>query len=449
LGRMSRGGKRLATVSKQAPIDRVADVLASLQDSTIKFSQRTEFLNSLQVLLNDANARAVRGGPEQLEAFVSKNMDTLSEVVRVLLDYIAKQKHPLVVAATLHCVGTLVYGELMATQFGGPWRSLAIETIHMLRNNNKQIFDATLGVLFALYRAKSLSFAYIASTPGGLLLEILSGPRSSGGGASSAGAVLVPGGTNVSKIVAWLDSAGKMDVEAALRAAAQIAESSKSGDVAATTPSVSHQQVESSAVVQSHLLDALRKISPLIAHREEVARDASISLSVSYLTLHALHSRYSFASFTAFVKDLQDAPLSEVRGLVAAGNADLQSVFEAIDKAAPRGAEKLTSNLLQNLIKAASDMVVFRDSAVAASLAASAAIASTVPTTPPRMSLESAGGTGDVGQEDSSGASDSEPAFTGGESLIHSDPPLQQPQQQGDESAESADEVTPTKKINF
>jgi hypothetical protein len=152
---------------------------------------------------------------------------------------------------------------------------------------------------------------------------------------------VVSGGSNIAKVVTWLDSVAKSDLDAAIRMCA--VQSRKVPDA-----NDDLRQLERSDQ-QLCLLEALRRVSFLLSHREEATREHGIALVVNYLTLYVLAGHFSQEALSQLASPL------DAKGL-ARDSAEMLVALEALEKLSARSYEKAMAAVNQAVSRVSSEL---------------------------------------------------------------------------------------------
>jgi len=268
-------------------LEELREVLLSLRSADQKWAERTQRLARLGQLV---------GCSESCNASTNSTTMLLTEAISALVDALTKQNNPHVLRAAIgavRCVGEC--GSQLLGVVGVAWRQLLLETIHLLRAAAKPVHDEAREVLGMMHaRGRVLSLA--ALTP--MLEEILAGPSrgakggagsssssgSGGGSGSSAG-----GASNTARVVQWLDSVCRAELDKASRQF-----STAHSDAYRPSP---FDKVDSAAV--------LARLRPLLVHREEATRDATLDWAANVLLLDMLQACPSVAVLISTSKQAQ------------------------------------------------------------------------------------------------------------------------------------------------
>ena len=157
-------------------------------------------------------------------------------------------------AVAVAAVGDAVAGHAGC---GTIWRSLLLETVHLLRHANRSVSEGAKESLTALH-GRSVSLQSL--TP--LLEDLLGGPRGRGEGAAF----------NTVRVVLWLTELADREMGPSSGQARASVTAETSGDIARVFP-----RVDASLAVQ--------RCKPLLQHREEATRDAAMGLMARLLAI--------------------------------------------------------------------------------------------------------------------------------------------------------------------
>jgi len=211
-------------------------LLHQLKDDQVKWSHRAQLL-------------------QQLRSCATSDPTLLPEVLGELVVNITKQKNPNVVRAAAECVAFVSDAVTGHAGCGATWRSLLVETVHLLRHANKSVVEGAKESLGAMH-GRSLSLSALSP----LLEDIIAGPRARAEGVAF----------NTVRVTQWLsDLADK-----------ELAVTGVVSDAQEDGPARAFPRVD----VPSSLL----RCRPLLQSKEEATRDSASALMARLLSMDAL-----------------------------------------------------------------------------------------------------------------------------------------------------------------
>lgn len=228
-------------------LEKLREILTRLKDDDLKWSERTEVLKRLQLCPG------------------CKDSQYITDVISVLINSITKQKNPHVLCASVSCIRILGDSASNHVNCAVAWRSLLLESIHLMRVASKPVVEEARSALDSLH-GKCLSLGHLSL----MLDEIFAGPRGKGSG----------GASNSTKIVQWLDNIANIELNfiaqkilfgSSINSNIKIIRpsSSNSSSRIVVTGELFYEKVDISATFQ--------RCKQLLLHREESTREAAVA----------------------------------------------------------------------------------------------------------------------------------------------------------------------------
>jgi hypothetical protein len=229
-------------------LEDLRDILTRLKDDDLKWSERTEVLKRLKLCPG------------------CKDSQYITDVISVLINSITKQKNPHVLCTSVSCIRILGDSASNHVNCAVAWRSLMLESIHLMRVVSKPVVEEARHALDSLH-GKCLSLGHLSL----MLDEIFAGPRGKGSG----------GASNSTKIVQWLDNIATIELN--FIAQKLLFGSSIIGpNIRIIRPSSSNSA--SRTIVNGELFyekvdisNTFQKCKQLLLHREESTREAAVA----------------------------------------------------------------------------------------------------------------------------------------------------------------------------
>ena len=295
-------------VNKPRDIEEVRELLAKLKDDETKWNERADSL------------RRMYSNP------ACDDPSLITEVITIIMTNIKRQKNPHVLKAAVACVSVVGDSPAVQTQ-GVAWRSLLLETIHLLRTASKPVYEESLETLESLH-GRSVSLGQLT----GMIDDVLAGPRGRG----------TDGASNSAKVISWLDQKARVESNFLLR---------KSFGLPINTSTLSFDRVDAAVL--------FNKCRHLIMHREEATRDAVVGF-VSAIIAYDIIQSTDKASLLKLLKKMEENMKSPSVSLTLMRHVSggLSSSFAEIEKTAPRMYERIvgyTSQTLLSLISEAAE----------------------------------------------------------------------------------------------
>ena len=178
----------------------IKELIAALRNPDMKWSERTQRLQRLcEIGLGCAGASSANELNAQGAAGDKLVMDTIS----VLRDTLMKQNNPHILKAALKCLPTVCSGARHRVSCTVAWKSLILESIHMIRSASKASEEAKEALEFLHSSTLALPKhdaermqPCVTMSANWHLREIIFGPRSKGS----------KGASNSAKVIQWLQS---------------------------------------------------------------------------------------------------------------------------------------------------------------------------------------------------------------------------------------------------
>lgn len=216
-------------------IERLREIIARLKDVDMKWSERTELLKTLQE--NPACGDSLH----------------VSEVIGVIIETLTKQKNPHVIRAAVRCIRDIGHSSIVLMTAAVAWRTLLLESIHLLRVAAKPIYEEARDSLTALH-GRSISIAYLSN----MFDDIFAGPRGKG----SSGA------SNTARVIQWLETIGLTEIKYNAQRIMQC------------SPDLFYEKIDTAS--------SLQRCKSLLFHREELTRDAAVGICALFLVYDIL-----------------------------------------------------------------------------------------------------------------------------------------------------------------
>jgi hypothetical protein len=302
--------------------EELKELIAQLRDPDLKWADRTQCLQRLSEMgvscagASETYANAATGGTGAVETANSAAGDkVVMDTIGVLRDTLMKQNNPHVRKSALRCLPTISQDIRHRASCAVAWKSLLLESIHMIRTINKVMEEAREALDF-LHSAGSndrkqpcLSLHQLS----GHFEEIILGPRGKGAAGKSA--------SNTCKVIQWVQSMCSTELEASITALATLRSSS-------FKPSV-YERVDIGLL--------LKKCKTTFQHREEATREAMAQLGAILITMDVLQviaDSSAFAALAAVV--LKEGGDNHEATLIKAMSSSCTSGMQEMKKAAPR-----------------------------------------------------------------------------------------------------------------
>lgn len=223
-------------IDKRNPrdIEKLREIIARLKDD-MKWSERTELLKTLQ------------------ENPACGDSSHVSEVIGIVIENLTKQKNPHVLRAAVRCIRDIGSSSMVLMTAAVAWRTLLLESIHLLRVAAKPIYEEARDSLSALH-GRSISVSYLS----GMFDDIFAGPRGKGSG----------GASNTARVIQWLESIGLTEIK-------YNAQRILSGNA-----DLFYEKIDTAT--------SLQRCKSLLFHREEVTREAAVGMCALLLVYDIL-----------------------------------------------------------------------------------------------------------------------------------------------------------------
>lgn len=270
--------------------EELREIIARLRDPDMKWADRTQNLQRLvEVGVSCAGASersATFGTADNTDVAVAVAVVTGDKVVMdtisVIRDTLMKQNNPHVLKSALRCLPTISHGVRHRASCAVAWKSLLLESIHMIRTVAKVCEEARIALDYLHSGGQEarhqpcLSLSQLS----GHFEEIILGPRGKG----TAG----KGASNTCKVIQWLQSIGSAELHASVMALATL-------DTHHFRPSV-YERVDIGML--------FKKSKSTFQHREADTREAMVNLSSILITLDVLQVTVDARSFTSLTTTL-------------------------------------------------------------------------------------------------------------------------------------------------
>jgi len=294
-------------------IEKLREIIARLKDVDMKWSERTELLKTLQE--NPACGDSLH----------------VSEVIGIIIETLTKQKNPHVIRAAVRCIRDIGHSSMVLMTAAVAWRTLLLESIHLLRVAAKPIYEEARDSLTALH-GRSISIAYLSN----MFDDIFAGPRGKG----SSGA------SSTSRVIQWLETIGLTEIKYNAQRILQC------------SPDLFYEKIDTAS--------SLQRCKNLLFHREEVTREAAVGICALFLVYdilqcseHALDQTMTLPSITKKLFKLATDNASHNKDISKYGHASnsttivryisssCAAILIEIDKVANRVHEKVMATTLQ------------------------------------------------------------------------------------------------------
>ena len=268
--------RRSNSFSLSKELDEVRESLQLLNDLDLKWAERVEALRKLHTALINISGHSVHG-PEIPNAI-------LSEIISSLIQCVIKQKNPHVLRSAVCCIRVVGAFVSLSSTCSLSWKSLLLETIHLLRSVNKPVYEEAKDTLLGLQigSAGTPKWTLNMSQLNVLLPDIIAGPRGKGSGAAS----------NSNKVVQWLDSMICNEVDNYidyLSIKSEIYNNINGND---NNNNNNNNNNDIKLCDKADVGGILTKGYQLLLHREEVTRDAAVNMAGSLLIYDILQTAY-------------------------------------------------------------------------------------------------------------------------------------------------------------
>lgn len=297
-----------AVAAKEGSMWRLKEALQGLKDSahsstsdkptSLKWNERSELLVSIASQLRELSiASASSSSPEEpmvSSEEVSMHVNTFTELVLLLTDIVTKKVNPQMLSSSMLCLQALQCGEVLwsHSHCSVPWRHLVLESIHLLRSNNKHVQECARNALTHLYTAKSITLPLLE----GMLDEVIVGSRVQAANHlhphlqhlhsnnNNNSKTLLHSAANTSRVIQWLDSliVAELDGLIADDGYIPVGVGKDRSDREAATRGARRRRIGVGCL--------LRRCGQLLAHREEVTRESSTALTTHLLALDVLQN---------------------------------------------------------------------------------------------------------------------------------------------------------------
>ena len=243
------------------------EALQLLSDPDYKWADRVEALRRLHTVIINIQSNKLCDNsdiPSEL----------LTEMISSLILCVTKQKNPHVLRSAVCCIRVLAVFASNSTTCNVVWKTLLLETIHLLRVSNKPVYEEVKDMLIGLQNGAAGVTKWTLNmtilTP--MLCDIFAGPRGKGSG----------GASNSSKVVNWLELMICNEINNYMQYLCYKAEG------------LEYNKLCERADIGNILL----KCYQLLLHREEITRDAAVSLTGSLLVYDVLQLACSNSNST-------------------------------------------------------------------------------------------------------------------------------------------------------
>lgn len=278
--------------------EELREIIARLRDPDTKWADRTQNLQRLAELgvssagAAETAALATEGRGSQAAAAaaaatagVASGDKVVMDAIAVLRDTLMKQNNPHVLKSALRCLPAISHGVRHRASCAVAWKSLLLESIHILRTVAKVHEEARIALDYLHSGGEDdrkqpcMSLCQTC----GYFEEIILGPRGKGSGGKGA--------SNTCKVIQWLQSVGSAELHASVIALATL-------DTRHFRPSV-YERVDIGLL--------FKKSKSTFQHREEATREAMVHLSCILITLDVLQVTADAHSFIALTDTLRTA----------------------------------------------------------------------------------------------------------------------------------------------
>ena len=247
-------------------LEELRETLQLLSGTECKWAERVEALRRMYnatVNITMSSSPPTPGGSSSGNTCTDIPESLLTEIISVLNISITKQKNPHVLRSAVCCVRVIGGCAAGTASCGVAWRTLLLEIIHLLRSSTKAVYEEAKDTLLSLHSnilvpggsGTMVKGVISLSNLTPMLPDVLAGPRGKG----SSGA------SNTAKVVQWLETLVVTELDSHIR-------SLGSGGVVKQV----YDRVDVAGTMQ--------KVHHLWSHREEVSRDAAVTLGGALLT---------------------------------------------------------------------------------------------------------------------------------------------------------------------
>lgn len=305
-----------AVDAKEGSMWQLREALQGLKDSfhsstsdkstSLKWNERSELLVSIASQLRElliASSSSSSSTPEEpvmsSEVVSMHYVNTFTELILLLTDIVTKKVNPQMLSSSMLCLRALQCGEVLwsHSHCRVPWRHLVLESIHLLRSNNKHVQECARDALTHLYTGKSITLPLLE----GMLDEVIVGSRvaanhlhphlhsNNNNNNNSSKTLQLHSAANTSRFIQWLDSLiiAELDGLIADDGYIPVGVGMDRSDREAAVVRRMRTRRERGRIAVGCLL---RRCGQLLAHREEVTRESSAALTTHLLALDVLQN---------------------------------------------------------------------------------------------------------------------------------------------------------------
>ena len=271
--------------------EELREILSRLRDPDMKWADRTQSLQRIaEIGVTCAGASEAANSPADSSSaaaattagIVASGDKVVMDTIAILRDTLMKQNNPHVLKSALRCLPAISHGVRHRASCAVAWKSLLLESIHMIRTVAKVHEEARIALDYLHSGGQDdrkqpcVSLCQLC----GYFEEIILGPRGKGSG---------KGASNTCKVIQWLQSVGAAELQASITALATL-------NTRRFRPSV-YERVDIGML--------FKKSKSTFQHREEATRDAMVHLSSILVTLDVLQVTSDSASFLALTDSLK------------------------------------------------------------------------------------------------------------------------------------------------
>ena len=254
-------------------LEEVKEALQLLGDPDFKWTERVESLRRLHTVMMNISGHG--GHSNDLPSAL------LIEILSALTQCVTKQKNPHVLRSAVCCIRVVGAFASNSPTCNVSWKSLLLETIHLLRSVTKPVYEEAKDTLIGLQMGSAGTPKWTLSMNqlNLMLPDIIAGPRGKGSGAAS----------NSNKVVQWLDNmiCNEIDnyVDFLCRKNEMFSNSSNNS-------SNNDSNNEMKLCEKADIGTIFQKCYQLLLHREEVTRDAAVAMTGSLLIYDICQTTY-------------------------------------------------------------------------------------------------------------------------------------------------------------
>ena len=262
--------RRSDSYSLNKELQEVKEALQLLEDPDFKWTERVESLRRLHTVMMNISGHG--GSSNDLPCTL------LIEILSALIQCVTKQKNPHVLRSAVCCIRVVGAFASNSPTCNVSWKSLLLETIHLLRSVTKPVYEEAKDTLIGLQMGSAGTPKWTLSMNqlNVMLPDIIAGPRGKGSGAAS----------NSNKVVQWLDNMICNEVDN------YVDNLCRKNEIFSNNSNNNDNSNEIKLCEKADIGTIFQKCYQLLLHREEVTRDAAVAMAGSLLIYDICQTTY-------------------------------------------------------------------------------------------------------------------------------------------------------------